>query len=119
MGAKGRKRGRGANRSVKATRLLAALGVEDELDAGGKVLVTVDPTFILADGRSARLAFERDDERRLCVGYAIEQDGTWQMEEAEPFSMRTLGYYRRRLRRIGEREPRPGEEDEEDDDSEP
>jgi hypothetical protein len=117
LGAKGRKRAAGANRSVKSTRLLARLGVEEELAAGEK-LVTVEPTFLLSDGRSARLAFERDEERQLCVGYAIEQDGTWHMEEAEPFSMRTLGYYRRRLRRIGEREPRPGEEDW-DDETEP
>ena len=114
MGAKGRKRAGGANRSVKATRLLARLGVEDELDAGEN-LVTVEPTFLLFDGRSARLAFERDAERQLCVGYAIDKDGTWEMHEAEPFSMRTLGYYQRRLRRIGEREPRPGEEDWEED----
>ena len=111
MAAKRRKRAGGANRSVKSTRLLKSLGVEDELDAGSRV-ATVEPTFLLSDGRSARLAFERDEERRLCVGYAIESDdGKWEMEEAEPYSIRTLGYYKRRLRRIGERPPRPEEED--------
>jgi hypothetical protein len=110
LGAKGRKRAAGANRSVKTARLLERLGVEEELDSG-RHLVTIEPTFLLFDGRSARLAFERDEERQLCVGYAIESDGNWEMEEVERFSIRTLGYYQRRLKRIGEREQVPGEED--------
>lgn len=98
------------SRSVKTDRLLARLGVEEELD-DGQPLVTVDPTYVLSDGRLARLAFERDEEAQLCVGYAIGTEDNWVMEEAERFSIRTLGYYQRRLKRIGERE-RPPEEDE-------
>jgi hypothetical protein len=91
-------------RSVKTTRLLEALGVEEELDSGKRVVV-LEATFLLADGQSARLAFERNEEGQLCVGYAIDRDGQWEVQEAERFSVRTLGYYRRRLKRIGERAP--------------
>lgn len=108
MAAREGRRAGGADRSVKSTRLLERLGVEKELDAGRR-LVTVEPTFLCSDGRSARLAFERDTERRLCVGFAVDVGGKWEMQESEPFSIRTLGYYRRRLKRIGEREPRPGD----------
>lgn len=109
MARRGRKHAGEPNRSVKATRLLARLGVEHELDAG-KSLVTVEPTYLLSDGRSARLAFERNEEQQLCVGYAVDSDGKWEMQEAERFSLRTLGYYQRRLKRIGERE-RPAGQD--------
>ena len=103
MAPKRRKSAAGANRSVKTARLLDRLGVEKKL-AAGRALVTVEPTFLLSDGRAARLAFERDEEHELCVGYAVDEEGEWKMEEAERFSVRTLGYYRRRLKRIGERE---------------
>jgi hypothetical protein len=103
------------SRSVKTTRLLERLGVEEELDSG-KRLVVLEPTFLLADEQSARLAFERDEEGQLCVGYAIDRDGHWEMQEAERFSVRTLGYYRRRLKRIGEREPLEDDWDEDPDD---
>jgi hypothetical protein len=114
LAGKGRRGAAGANRSVKTSRLLKNLGVEAELDAGIS-LATVEPTFLLDDGRSARLAFERDSDGRLCVGYAVDTAAGWEMQEAEPFSIRTLGYYRRRLKRIGERAPRPGERDWDDD----
>jgi hypothetical protein len=103
LAAKRRKRTSGPTRSVKTDRLLARLGVEKELDSG-KRLVALEPTFLLSDERSARLAFERDEEGQLCVGYAIDCDGQWEMQEAERFSIRTLGYYQRRLKRIGEKE---------------
>lgn len=103
MATRRRKRAGGATRSVKTTRLLERLGVEKKLDSG-KQLVEIEPTFVLSDGRSARLAFERNEEGELCVGYAIERDGRWEMLEAERFSVRALGYYERRLKRIGERE---------------
>jgi hypothetical protein len=89
-------------RSIKSARLLEAWGVERKLDDGAPC-APVGPVYLLDDGRSARLAFYRDDERRLCVGYAVETEGRWQVEEGEPFSARGLGYYQRRLKRIGRR----------------
>ena len=47
-------------------------------------------------------AFLRDEHASLCVGYASDDSGEWATVEAEPFSMRALGYYERRLKRIGE-----------------
>lgn len=88
---------------MKSDRVLEGWGVERTLDAGAR-LAPVGPLYLLDDGRSARLAFERDEEARLCVGYAVEREGRWEMEEAEPFSARCLGYYQRRLKRIGRRE---------------
>lgn len=106
------------DRSVKAARLLERLGVEAELDAG-ESLVTVEPTFLLSDGRSARLAFERDEGQQLCVGYAVDNDGKWEMQDAERFSIRTLGYYQRRLKRIGERKRPPGRQSDEEEEVDP
>jgi hypothetical protein len=83
--------------------VLERWGVERTLEAGAD-LAPVGALYLLDDGRSARLAFSRDEEERLCVGYAVEQDGRWVMEEQEPFTSRTLGYYQRRLKRIGRRE---------------
>ena len=89
--------------SVKSARLLAAWGVEQAL-ADGAGIVPVGPLYNLDDGHTARVAFRRDEEGRLCVGYALERDGQWEMREEDPFSARSLGYYRRRLKRIGKRD---------------
>ena len=90
------------DRSVKAQRLLEKLGVPKAL-ARGETLVLVGPTYELVKdpGIHARLAFLRDDEGRLCVGYASDDSGAWEPVESEPFSMRALGYYERRITRIG------------------
>ncbi len=58
----------------------------------------------MRDGGRARLAFSRGSESELCVGLALERSGRWEVEEAEPYSARSLGYYQRWLRRHGERE---------------
>jgi len=89
--------------SVKAQRLLKRLGVPDAF-AHGETLVLVGPTYeLLKDpGIHVRLAFLHDDDNRLCVGYASDDGGNWEPVESEPFSMRALGYYERRLKRIGE-----------------
>jgi hypothetical protein len=91
------------DRSVKSARVLESWGVERTLDAGARI-APVGSLYLLGDGRPARLAFARDEEGRLCVGYAVESAGRWEWEEGEPFSARSLGYYQRRLKRIGRRE---------------
>lgn len=89
--------------SIKSRRLLEGWGVERAL-AEGANLVPVGPTCELADGRTARLAFTRDDEGRLCVGYAADKGGEWELIDSRPYAARTLGYFRRRLRRASRRE---------------
>jgi hypothetical protein len=88
--------------SVKSRRLLDKLGVPAAF-ARGETLVLVGPTYELMKDPSThvRLAFVHDGDGRLCVGYASNDGGDWQPVESEPFSMRTLGYYQRRLKRIG------------------
>ena len=89
--------------SVKSQRLLQKLGVPAAF-ARGETLVLVGPTYemVKQPGIHVRLAFLHDDEGRLCVGYASNDSGAWEPAEAEPFSARALGYYERRLKRIGE-----------------
>lgn len=89
--------------SVKAQRLLKQLGVSDAF-AKGETLVLAGPTYALRKDPEVkvRLAFLHDDEGRLCVGYASDDGGTWTSVESEPFSRRALGYYERRLKRIGD-----------------
>jgi hypothetical protein len=89
--------------SVKSQRLLKQLGVLAAFERG-EDLVLVGPTYALRKDPHIRirLAFLHDDERRLCIGYASDDGGAWRAVESEPFSMRTLGYYERRLKRIGD-----------------
>lgn len=89
--------------SVKSERILKQLGVRAAFERGEQ-LVLVGPTYELRKepGIHVRLAFLRDDEGRLCVGYASGAAGEWKPAESEPFSSRALGYYERRLKRIGE-----------------
>jgi len=88
--------------SSKSERLLQQLGVPKAFERG-ETLVLVGPTYELRKEPSihVRLAFLHDDEGRLCVGYASNDGGDWHAMESEPFSLRTLGYYERRLKRIG------------------
>ncbi len=89
--------------SAKSERILKELGVAKAFERG-ETLVLVGPTYELRKdpGIKVRLAFLHDDEDRLCVGYASDDGGEWQPVESEPFSLRALGYYERRLKRIGE-----------------
>lgn len=89
-------------RSIKAERLLERLGVMKALERGEN-LVLVGPTYELRKdpGIRVRMAFLRGSEGQLCVGYANDEEG-WQPVEFEPFSLRALGYYERRLKRIGD-----------------
>lgn len=91
------------NVSVKSERLLERLGVPKAF-ADGEAIVPVGPAYALRDDRRARLAFSRGEEGETRVGVAIERDGRWEIDEAEPYSARALGYYERWLRRHGERE---------------
>ncbi len=87
--------------SVKAQRFLDKLGVPAAF-ARGETLVLAGPLYELVKdpGIHVRLAFLRDDEGRLCVGYASDDGGDWRAVDSEPLSMRALGYYERRLKRI-------------------
>ncbi len=89
--------------SVKSDRILKEFGVAKAFERG-ETLVLVGPTYELRKepGIHVRLAFLHDDEKRLCVGYASNDGGDWQPVESEPFSRRALGYYERRLKRIGD-----------------
>jgi hypothetical protein len=89
--------------SVKSERLLKQLGVLEAID-GGHRFVVVGPTYELRDdpGIRARMAFLRDDEGRLCVGYATRDAEEWEVAAHEPYSLRAFGYYERRLKRIGD-----------------
>ncbi len=89
--------------SVKSERLLKQMGVLRAL-ADGHRLVLVGPTYELRDGPGirARMAFLRDDDGRLCVGYATDDAGEWEVVAHEPYSLRAFGYYERRLKRIGD-----------------
>ena len=89
--------------SAKSERILQQLGVAKAFERG-ETLVLVGPTYELRKepGIHARLAFLHDDDGRLCVGYASDDGGAWRPVESEPFSRRALGYYERRLKRIGD-----------------
>ncbi|MFI5367129.1 MAG: hypothetical protein ACHQ4J_16080 [Candidatus Binatia bacterium] len=89
--------------SVKSERILKRLGVLAAL-ARGEPVALVGPIYELRKdpGVHARLAFLYDDERRLCVGCARDDDGEWRVVESEPFSLRGLGYYQRHLKRTGD-----------------
>ncbi len=90
--------------SVKSQRLLERLGVFAAFERG-EALALIGPTYELRKdpGIHVRLVFVRDDaDAQLRVGYASDATGTWQPAEVEPFSARALGYYQRRLKRIGD-----------------
>lgn len=90
--------------SVKGERMLDEFGVRKAL-AEGDTLVLRGPVYELRKQPAVhvQLAFLLDDEKRISVGYARREDGDWEVVEHEPFSMRALGYYERRLKRIGDR----------------
>ncbi len=89
--------------SVKADRLLQQHRVRDAL-AEGEDPALIGPIYESRrePGVHLRVAFHYDEERRLCVGYARSQGADWELVESEPYSMRALAYYERRLKRIGE-----------------
>ena len=89
--------------SSKSQRLLKQLGVIDTL-ARGHPIALVGTVYELRKEATThvRVVFLYDEEKRLCVGYASNATGRWEPVEFEPFSMRALGYYERRLKRIGE-----------------
>jgi|JRYF01.1.fsa_nt_gb hypothetical protein len=89
--------------SAKSDKLLRRLGVTQAL-AQGRRLVQVGPVYELrrAPGSFVRMVFHQDEQERLCIGYARHEEGDWILVESEPFSMRSFGYYDRRLKRIGD-----------------
>ena len=90
--------------SAKSQRLLKQLGVCGAFERGEE-LALVGPTYELRKrpGIHARLAFRHADDGQLCIGYATDESGAWVCVESEAFSRRGLGYYQRRLKRIGDR----------------
>ncbi len=95
-----------ARGSVKRDRLLEELGVVRLLDDGDP-FVLIGPTYEERDDPNVhmRIAFVRDEERRICVGYASNQSGEWAVEETEVFTRRAYEYWQRRLKRIGDYVP--------------
>ena len=89
--------------SAKASQALRRLGVLAALEHAPDGAL-FGPVYDLraAPGVRARLMFRRDADGVLEVGYATtDGDGPWQAADLEPFSLRALGYYERRLKRIG------------------
>lgn len=87
--------------SVKSDRYLRAVRVRERLAAGESVVVT-GPRYALqhTTGDVAALAFVLQGDT-LCVGYAVQGTGGWQVIDCEPYSMRALGYWQRWLKRHG------------------
>ena len=98
--------------SIHAQRMLRDWEVEKKLKEHPEEPVTLEPDYRLKTGEIARISFRRDAEGRICVGYALERGGDWVVDDDEPFSLRSLGYYQRRLKRHGRR-VWPDDEDEE------
>lgn len=90
--------------SVRGQRLLADLAVAEALEEGESPVLR-GPIYELRKqpGVLVQLAFVRDEEGRIAVGYARREDGAWSMVEHEPYSLRAIGYYQRRLKRLGDR----------------
>lgn len=96
--------------SVRAKRVLQDLGVERAFAKGDRYLL-LGPIYTLrrdADVR-VRMVFLRDDRsKEILVGYATAgPDEPWTVTESEPYSMRSYGYYQRRLKRIGDWDSTP------------
>ncbi len=89
--------------STKLQRVLKQLGVPAAFQRGEQ-LVLVGARYELRKdpGIHVRLAFVHDADGQLCVGYADDSEGEWRAVEFEPVSARALGYYQRRVKRIGE-----------------
>lgn len=89
--------------SVRARRVLEDLGVLSAFAKGDRYLL-VGPVYALRrdpDTR-VRMLFARGDDKEICVGYASSTGNAWAEAESEPYTMRSFGYYQRRLKRIGD-----------------
>lgn len=88
--------------SVRGERTLRDLGVLKAFDRGDE-RVLAGPVYVEdeAPGLSMRMLFTRDKENGIQVGYAKLVDGEWQEVEVEPYSLRSFGYYERRMKRLG------------------
>lgn len=94
----------GTGRSVKSDRVLRELEVARLLEEG-RGLALVGPEYrVLRGGELVRLAFHRGPDGELRVGYAVRREQGWAIEDSEPYSMRAWAYWKRRLKRIGERD---------------
>jgi len=91
------------NSSVRGERTLQALGILKAFDRGDTRLL-VGATYALRKEPETelRLLFELQDGE-VWVGYARRAEGgDWQSVETEPYSLRSYGYWERRLKRIGD-----------------
>lgn len=89
--------------TVRAERILRDLGVLKAFAAGDRLIV-VGPVFALRrePDTHVRLAFLRTEEKTVEIGLARAVDDGWEILESEPFSLRSHGYYERRLKRVGD-----------------
>lgn len=87
--------------SPKAERVLRAHKVRERW-ARGEDPVLAGPAYrITGSGENfMALAFRLEGEQ-WWVGLASSEQGKWAFVEGEPFSLRTLGYYERWLKRRG------------------
>ncbi|GBD25773.1 hypothetical protein HRbin30_01097 [bacterium HR30] len=87
--------------SAKSERILRDLGVLPRLTAGER-LVTAGTVYALDEEARvlASLVFVLEGDV-LCVGYAVNRGTGWQIVEQEPYSLRSLGYWQRWLKRHG------------------
>lgn len=90
------------NSSVRGERVLRDLGILRAFERGDhRVLAGPEYVEVKPPGRRLRMLFVRDPEHGIEVGYALLVDGEWQTVETEPFTLRSFGYYERRVKRLG------------------
>lgn len=90
--------------SVRAQRLLQDLGVTRAFGRGDRFLL-VGPVYTLRaqPETRVRMVFARDGKDGIAIGYAAaDETRGWRIVESEPYTMRSYGYYQRRLKRIGD-----------------
>lgn len=92
------------NSSVRGEKTLADLGVLRAFERGDRCLL-VGPVYELRKepGTELRLFFERTTDGGIEIGYARRSEGgDWETVESEPYTLRSFGYWERRLKRIGD-----------------
>lgn len=94
--------------SVRGLRTLRDLGVEKAFQQGDRA-VLVGPVYELRREPDVfvRMVLLRESKDEVQIGY-VRREGdakgaaAWEIAETKLYSMRTYGYYQRRLKRIGD-----------------
>lgn len=84
--------------------MLEEMGVTRAFARGDRFLL-VGPVYTLREQPETRIrmVFARSAERVIEIGYAsADASAPWRIVESEPYTMRSYGYYQRRLKRIGD-----------------